>query len=236
MVQSHESLPWRRRNFERKGVIEQLLLSAGFSLQWKEQGGEHEGDEEELTQNPQQPGGSGGGDTRATGRALLATVPKEVPEGPTLELKRQELFEAVQSTVLADLSSSGGEAAMDAHAMATPRIALCGLGGAGKTTLAARLVRDPCVRRAFDKVCWITLGHAPDFPFLRLSLFKQLAGGSAAPPKDAATANDPNVMLEAGMFLTYGYGDLSVRVRIPPYGYPYPYELPALGVLTAGHS
>ena len=39
------------------------------------------------------------------------------------------------------------------------------------------------------------------------------------------------------MFLTYGYACLPVRVRISPYGYPYPYELPALGVLlTAGNS
>ena len=38
------------------------------------------------------------------------------------------------------------------------------------------------------------------------------------------------------MFLTYGYGCLPVRVRISPYGYPYPYELPALGVFTAGNS
>ena len=38
------------------------------------------------------------------------------------------------------------------------------------------------------------------------------------------------------MFLTYGYGDLSVRVRIVPYGHPYPYGLPALGVFTAGNS
>ena len=42
--------------------------------------------------------------------------------------------------------------------------------------------------------------------------------------------------LEAGMFLTYGYGCLPVRVRVSPYGYPYPYELLALGVFTAANS
>jgi WD40 repeat protein len=38
-------------------------------------------------------------------------------------------------------------------------VATGGLGGAGKTTLAAALVHRPSVQRAFDEIFWVTLGH-----------------------------------------------------------------------------
>ncbi|MGP3915195.1 NB-ARC domain-containing protein [Nonomuraea sp. 10N515B] len=44
-------------------------------------------------------------------------------------------------------------------------VAIVGMGGAGKSVLAAALSRDPIVRRAFpDGVVWIELGPAPSIP------------------------------------------------------------------------
>ena len=87
VIESHESIPWRRRNFERKGVLDQLLITAGFSPQWKESADEGEGGE--AAQNPAALG---------TG---FAQVPQEVPEGPTLELVRQDLFGWCQAVLAA---------------------------------------------------------------------------------------------------------------------------------------
>ena len=67
VVQSHESLPWRRRSFERKGVLDQLLVIAGFPTHWKE------GDEEKRVTSEEAAG---------------AAIPQETPPPPVLELGR----------------------------------------------------------------------------------------------------------------------------------------------------
>ena len=41
-----------------------------------------------------------------------------------------------------------------------PRVAVHGIVGVGKTTLASRLCQDRQVRKAFDRVCWLTVGKA----------------------------------------------------------------------------
>ena len=61
VVQSHESLPWRRRNFERKGILDQLIMMAGFDPQWKNQGDIKAGKEAEETPDTGGGGGGGGG-------------------------------------------------------------------------------------------------------------------------------------------------------------------------------
>ncbi len=37
ILESHESLPWRRRNIGRKGVLDQPRMTAGFPPEWKEE-------------------------------------------------------------------------------------------------------------------------------------------------------------------------------------------------------
>ena len=57
-----------------------------------------------------------------------------------------------------------------------------GQGGAGKTTLASAIVRDPEVLSAFDAALWLTVGEAPDIPQMQRALLAQLEPG-AAPDK-----------------------------------------------------
>ena len=85
VVQTHESLPWRRRNFERKGIMEQLLTMAGFPVQWKEPDAAEEA--QAAAEVPKE------------AAAHLAKVPKEAPAGLALEIGRRELFAAVRGLV-----------------------------------------------------------------------------------------------------------------------------------------
>merc|ERR1719161_2027848 len=48
VIESHESIPWRRRNFERKGVLDMLITTAGFSLHWG--GGADDGGDDETSE------------------------------------------------------------------------------------------------------------------------------------------------------------------------------------------
>ena len=73
------------------------------------------------------------------------------------------------------------------------RVAIHGLAGAGKTTLAAMLVSDPEIRKAFTRICWVTLGQTPDLCLLQQALFRQLTSGKVLP--DALT--EPHAILEA---------------------------------------
>ena len=41
------------------------------------------------------------------------------------------------------------------------RVGFVGMGGIGKTTISAWLVRRDDIRRRFDTICWLPLGPAP---------------------------------------------------------------------------
>ena len=58
---------------------------------------------------------------------------------------------------------------------------------AGKTTVAAALVRDDDVRLAFDKICWVSVGQAPDTASLQQTLHIQLVN---QPLSDAARTDE----------------------------------------------
>lgn len=61
---------------------------------------------------------------------------------------------------------------------ATNRIVgICGMGGSGKSVLAAELARDKEIRRAFlDGIVWITLGQSPAIVQLQGDVFTALKG------------------------------------------------------------
>ena len=39
------------------------------------------------------------------------------------------------------------------------RVGFCGMGGIGKTVVSSWIVRQPTVRKAFDKIAWVALGQ-----------------------------------------------------------------------------
>ena len=82
--------------------------------------------------------------------------------------------------------------------------AAVGMGGVGKTIMAAALARDEEVRIAFDRICWVSVGQEPDVPALQQALHIQLLN------RPMADAPDPRVALGA---LVVGERDADVRQR-----------------------
>ena len=101
-----------------------------------------------------------------------AMIPPEVPELPfTLqtrpaliaEMKERVLGQAVGTIAVVGVSR-GAAATTSAH----------GMGGVGKTTAAAYLVRDPEVGAAFESLLWVCVSEGPDILYLLSRLYSQL--------------------------------------------------------------
>ena len=107
----------------------------------------------------------------------LASVPPEVPMLPESAVERPDLMGELKQRVLR-LEASGSGANATA-VTAPPRksgntTATNGMGGVGKTTTTAALVRDDEVRGRFDRICWVSVGQEPDTATLQQTLYKQL--------------------------------------------------------------
>ena len=68
------------------------------------------------------------------------------------------------SRLLADIPHAGLPGATVAY----------GMGGAGKSILAASLVRHPAVRSRFQHLCWLPIGQTPDMRRVLAMLHGQL--------------------------------------------------------------
>ena len=74
---------------------------------------------------------------------------------------------SVDSLGSAALTSNTGK-------LKSSRTAAHGMGGVGKTTIAAALVHDDEVRAQFDKIVWVSVGQEPDIRELQESIHVQL--------------------------------------------------------------
>src|SRR5271165_2613313 len=93
-----------------------------------------------------------------------------VPELPPHYLPREADLLGLKMKLLvggANVGITGQSSAVGIH----------GMGGVGKTVLAAALARDSEVRQAFpDGIFWITIGQRPDLLALQNQLLRQLTG------------------------------------------------------------
>ena len=104
---------------------------------------------------------------------VLAAVPNTVPELPAAFLVRPKLLNELKT---AALSADGAAHATLTSAKAKHKSAVHGMGGVGKTTVAAALVNDQDVRADFAKLLWVSVGQEPDVRELQASLLKQTNG------------------------------------------------------------
>jgi WD40 repeat protein len=97
-----------------------------------------------------------------------------VPELPPHFLPRPDQLRALADRLLA---GAGQPVAITGAG----RVGVQGMGGIGKSVLAAAVAREPEVRAAFpDGVLWVTVGQEPKLPLLQEELARQLddrAGG-----------------------------------------------------------
>ena len=159
LLENHESLPWRRRAFERQAVLDRLCEVAGFSKDWQAEGA-----------------GEGCGPESEEDMEELAGVPTAAGELPDYVLPREAVFGAIKEVLLSGLDASGEKAATIAST--TPTTVICGMGGTGKSVLAVLAVQSEEIRCSFAKICFVTLGAAPDLSALQQTLHVQLTGTS----------------------------------------------------------
>ena len=94
-----------------------------------------------------------------------ATVPRQVPQLPDSYLPRVELFE----DIITRLTN-------DAVQQSCTRLSARGMGGSGKTILAAAVARDPRILMHFTAVAWVTFGQKPSLPVLQRGILTQVSG------------------------------------------------------------
>ena len=97
----------------------------------------------------------------------LATLPLEVPALPAAFVSR-EAFNALKELLLQPPQVDSD----------SPALKALGMGGSGKSVLAAALVRDSEVRRCYETVLWSNIGLESTIVSLQSELREQLGQGS----------------------------------------------------------
>ena len=116
--------------------------------------------------------GSSVGETMTTHVGI--TVPLECPLLPLSLQPRDELIQELKVRLLdpatVQLRPLGLEGAT----------VIVGMGGTGKSTVAASFMRDVAAAADYDRVCWLPVGQSPDLRRLLLLLRTQLLGKNSA--------------------------------------------------------
>ena len=170
---------------------------------------------------PTAPGHGPSGAVGSSGTGL-ALVPPEVPTLPESTVSRPDLISALKKRVLNPEVSASPSLPMagllPAPSTSSPSVttvtapakqqkgsggflaglrgnatAAAGMGGVGKTMIAATLARDEEVRAAFDRICWVSVGQEPDTKTLQQTLYRQLVNERLS----ASAAEDELVALGA---------------------------------------
>ena len=94
----------------------------------------------------------------------LALLPAEVPALPKGYVGRDALISDIKAKIIRE------------HPRGFVCVTAQGMGGAGKSVIAAALCNDAEVREFFDTVCFAGAGQTPDMRSLQASLYRQLTG------------------------------------------------------------
>ena len=117
----------------------------------------------------------------AIARAASAIIPPEVPELPPALQVRPSLLSALKHKVLGNNENRGTTAVVAARSTSTATTAAHGMGGVGKTTAAAQLVRDPEIGVAFERLMWVSVSAEPDVVQLLGRMHFQLKSSKLPP-------------------------------------------------------
>jgi WD40 repeat protein len=127
---------------------------------------------EELWQWHEQEMGTAGSGISERGPGPTLGGLYNVPETPPHFLLRPGHLRALKDSVLGE---TGSPIALTGKA----RVGLQGMGGIGKSVLAAALARDVHVQRAFpDGIFWVPVGQTPSLTALQQALVQELGGAA----------------------------------------------------------
>jgi hypothetical protein len=119
-----------------------------------------------------------------------------VPSLPAHFLPRSDGLTKIRDALRADLDRPvviGGAAA---------RVGMHGMGGIGKSVLAAALARDRKVREAFpDGIVWVGLGSSPDLRALLQRVHRDLGGDGATPTEHEGKQRLKELVAEKAVLL-----------------------------------
>ena len=168
----------------------------------------------------------------AGGAGGMAAVPDTVPMlpdcfSPDTKLQQQLIQMLVGGDGGGDWSSGSDPAAQQPAAQAdgddAPAagalgwICATGMGGLGKTTMAAAVARDPGIRRHFDRQAFVSVGQTPSIVGLQQAMYYQLTGAS------------PSSLLARGDLVISLFGESCVCI---PEGSLFVLFLPAVLLVT----
>ena len=107
----------------------------------------------------------------------------QIPLPVPFEVRRLQLVDRVIGALLADLTQPVSDGQLSQPVPDRQMVGLVGMGGSGKSVLAAAAARDPRVRDAFpDGRFWLELGPHPPLPLLQARLAAAL--GDSTPITD----------------------------------------------------
>jgi hypothetical protein len=131
VISNHESLPFRRRGYERDGMLRNMIKMAGFKS---------------LMENAHADRSS---EKAQESAVLLAAVPTEVQH-----FDLESFYDRPVQTELVELLLLPID-----HKRFTNHLLIYGMGGTGKTVTAVALVQDTAVRTHFSNIYWLTVGQ-----------------------------------------------------------------------------
>jgi tetratricopeptide (TPR) repeat protein len=115
---------------------------------------------------------------------MSARAPFMVPELPENYVEREAEVELIVEALLKSATPAGGDAAVsDGEGAQGRRVALCGPGGFGKSTLAKAVGHDERTLAAYgDGILWVSLGEQPDVDAALKNLYAELIGELSRSP------------------------------------------------------
>ena len=103
-------------------------------------------------------------------------MPSTVPELPTAYIIRDGDLSGLKAAVMSKDGGSSTALTSKQQKKQLKKVGAHGMGGVGKTTIAAALVVDEDIRLFFDKIVWESLGQEPDLREHQSSMHYQLTG------------------------------------------------------------
>lgn len=103
-------------------------------------------------------------------------VPSEVPDLPKGYLVRDTILDGIKALVIppTKIESTAPAGELQEQPAQSSVVTVIGMGGSGKTVVAAALVFDPTVSSRFDVIVFLPFGQAPVLRDLQKTMFYQL--------------------------------------------------------------